>query len=94
LAGLPEKIGEGEDEYECAPAPSLIALSPENSAEHVVKFVERHLIGDRDQADDHRAHLPQNDRRIKRLKETLFTISPDYSDRSTPDFLALSKNSI
>jgi len=25
-----------------------------------VKFVERHLIGDRDQADDHRAHLAQN----------------------------------
>ena len=25
-----------------------------------MKFVERHLIGDRDQADDHRAHLAQN----------------------------------
>ena len=33
-----------------------IAVPPENSAEDVVKFVERHLIGDRDQADDHRAH--------------------------------------
>jgi hypothetical protein len=32
----------------------------------------------------------RTDRRIKRLKETLFTISPDFSDRSTPDFLALS----
>src|SRR5271157_2979024 len=37
-----------------------IAVPPENRAEHVVKLVERHLIGDRDQADDHRAHLAQN----------------------------------
>src|SRR5271166_3759070 len=37
-----------------------IAVPPENRAEHVVKFVERHLIGDRNQADDHRAHLAQN----------------------------------
>jgi hypothetical protein len=29
-------------------------------------------------------------RRIKRLKEDVLTISPDYSDRPTPDFLALS----
>ena len=29
-------------------------------------------------------------RRIKRLKGTVLTISPDYSDRPTPDFLALS----
>ena len=29
-------------------------------------------------------------RRIKRLKETVLTISPDYSYRPTPDFLALS----
>ena len=29
-------------------------------------------------------------RRIKRLKEAVLTISPDYSDRQTPDFLALS----
>jgi hypothetical protein len=29
-------------------------------------------------------------RRIKRLKEGVLTISPDYSDRPTPDFLALS----
>jgi hypothetical protein len=36
-----------------------IAVPPENRAEHVVKFVERHLIGNRDQADDHRAHLAQ-----------------------------------
>ena len=37
-----------------------IAVPTENRAEHVVKFVERHLIGDRNQADDHRAHLAQN----------------------------------
>ena len=37
-----------------------VAQIPENRAEHLVKFVERHLIGDRDQADDHRAHLAQN----------------------------------
>ena len=29
-------------------------------------------------------------RRIKRLKEGVLTISPDYWDRPTPDFLALS----
>ena len=34
-----------------------IAVPAENSAEHVVQFGERHVIGDRDQADDHRAHV-------------------------------------
>jgi hypothetical protein len=29
-------------------------------------------------------------RRIKRFKEAVLTISTDYSDRPTPDFLALS----
>ena len=43
-----------------APRSVQIAVPPENSSEHIVKFVERHLIGDRDQADDHGAHLPQN----------------------------------
>ena len=33
-------------------------------------------------------------RRIKRLKETVLTISQDYSDRPTPDFLALSLESV
>src|SRR5271165_5391553 len=37
-----------------------IAVPPENRAEHVVKLAERQVIGDRDQADDHRAHLAQN----------------------------------
>ena len=36
-----------------------IADPPENRVDHVVKFVERHVIGDRDQADDYRAHLAQ-----------------------------------
>jgi hypothetical protein len=29
-------------------------------------------------------------RKIKRFREAVLTISPDYSDRPTPDFLALS----
>ena len=33
-------------------------------------------------------------RRIKRLKGTVLTISPDYSDRSTPDFLAPSRKAL
>src|SRR6202521_2062083 len=37
-----------------------ITVPPEDIAEHVVEFGERHVIGDRDQADDHRAHLAQN----------------------------------
>jgi hypothetical protein len=32
-------------------------------------------------------------RKIKRFKEAVLTISPDYSDRPTPDFLALSHHS-
>ena len=68
----------------------LIAVSLENSAENVVKFGERHLIGDRDQADDIGLTCRRTARRIKRLKGTVLTISPDYSDRPTPDFLALS----
>ena len=37
-----------------------ITVPPEDNEEHVVEFGERHVIGDRDQADDHRAHLAQN----------------------------------
>jgi hypothetical protein len=37
-----------------------IAVPPEDHAEHVVELGERHVIGDRDQADDHRAYLAQN----------------------------------
>src|SRR6202011_1560951 len=44
-----------------------IAVPPEDRAEHVVEFEERHLIGDRDQADDHRAHLAQNDLQSEQL---------------------------
>ena len=53
-----------------------IAVPPEDHAEHVVEFGERHVIGDRDQADDHRAHMD--------LSSLL--------DRPTPDFLLLSFN--
>ena len=34
-----------------------IAIPPKNGAKDIVEFRELHLIGDRDQADDHRAHL-------------------------------------
>ena len=64
-----------------------IAVPPENRAEHVVKFVEGHLIGDRDQANDHRAHLAQN--RLQNQEEGVLTISPDYSNRPAPTFGAL-----
>jgi hypothetical protein len=37
-----------------------ISVPPEDNAEHVVEFGERHAIADRDQADDHRAHLAHN----------------------------------
>ncbi len=37
-----------------------ITVPPEDNAEHVVEFAKRHVIGDRDQTDDHRAHLAQN----------------------------------
>jgi hypothetical protein len=66
-----------------------IAVPPENSAEHVVKFVERHLIGDRDQADDHRVTWRRTARRIKRLKEGVLP-SLLTTRIATPDFLALS----
>jgi hypothetical protein len=47
-----------------------IAVPPENSAEHVVKFMERHLVGDRDQADDHPTHLAQNRSQNQALSST------------------------
>ena len=69
-----------------------IAVPPVNRAEHVVKFVERHLIGDRDRRMTIGLTWRRNARRIKRFKEAVLTISPDYSDRPTPDFLALSRS--
>ena len=51
-----------------------IAVPPENRAEHVVKFVERHLIGDRDQADGHPAHLAQNSSQNQAFERGCFTI--------------------
>src|SRR5271165_683177 len=52
-----------------------IAVPPENRAEHAVKFVERHLIGDRDQADDHRAYLAQNRSQNQAFEEGCFNLS-------------------
>jgi len=34
-----------------------IAVPAQNGSEHVVEFGQWHSIGDRDQADDHRAHV-------------------------------------
>src|SRR6266478_9001243 len=63
-------IGQSVIKRFCAPAwikplrkpmtPSPARACPEDNAKHVVEFGERHVIGDRDQADDHRAHLAQN----------------------------------
>jgi hypothetical protein len=66
-----------------------IAVPPEDRAEHVVEFGERHVIGDRDQADDHRLTWRTIARRIKRLKEAFLTISSDYSIARPPTFGAL-----
>jgi hypothetical protein len=39
-------------------ANDVAQISPaQNGAEKIVEIWELHLIGDRDQADDHRAHL-------------------------------------
>src|SRR5271157_1517833 len=67
-----------------------IAVPPENRAEHVVKFVERHLIGDRNQADDHRAHLAQNRSQNQAFEGGCFNHLSSLLDRPTPDFLVLS----
>jgi hypothetical protein len=47
------------------------------------------LIGDREQADDHRAHLAQNRSQNQAFEGGVFTISPDYSDRDPRLFGAL-----
>jgi hypothetical protein len=44
------------------------------------------VIGDRDQADDHRAHLAQN----QAFEGDCFSHFSRLLDRPTPDFLALS----
>jgi hypothetical protein len=63
---------------------------PEDSAEHVVEFGERHLIGDRDQADDHRAHLAQNRSQNQAFEGSCLKHPSRLLDRPTPDFSALS----
>jgi hypothetical protein len=81
--------GRGSDRRLVAFDP-LLNIQDANRAEHVVKFVEWHLIGDQDQADDIGLTWRRTARRIKRLKEGVLTIAPDYSDRPTPDLLTLS----
>ena len=68
-----------------------IAVPPENRAEHVVKLVERHLIGDRDQADDHRAHLAQSRSQNQAFEGGCFNHFSTLTRIATPDFLALSQ---
>jgi hypothetical protein len=46
------------------------------------------VIGDRDQADDHRAHLAQN----QAFEGDCFSHFSRLLDRPTPDFLALPKS--
>jgi hypothetical protein len=67
-----------------------ITVPPEDNAKHVVEFVERHVIGDRDQADDHRAHLAQNRSQNQAFEGDSFSHLSRLLDRPTPDFLALS----
>ena len=68
-----------------------IAVPPEDSAEHVVEFEERHVIGDRDQADDHRAHLAQNRTQNQAFEADCFShLSRLPRIARPPDFLALS----
>jgi len=67
-----------------------ITVPPEDNAEHVVEFGERHVIADRDQADDHRAHLAQNRSQNQAFEGGCFNHHSRLLDRPTPDFLALS----
>jgi hypothetical protein len=60
-----------------------------------VEFEERHVIGDRDQADDHRAHLAQNRSQNQAFEADCFNhLSRLPRIRPTPDFLTLSMNSM
>jgi hypothetical protein len=56
-----------------------------------VKLVERHLIGDRARRMTIGLTWRRTARRIKRLKEGVLTISPDYSDRDPRLFGALTE---
>src|ERR1700693_484125 len=67
-----------------------ITVPPEDNAEHVVEFGERHVIADRDQADDHRAHLAQHRSQNQAFAGGSFNHHSRLLDRPTPDFLALS----
>src|ERR1700730_13698973 len=74
----------------CKAFVAQITVPPEDNAEHVVEFGERHVIADRDQADDHRAHLAQNRSQNQAFEGGCFNHHSRLLDRPTPDFLALS----
>src|ERR1700674_3088677 len=63
-----------------------ITVPPEDNAEHVVEFGERHVITDRDQADDHRAHLAQNRSQYQALEGGCLNHLSSLLDRPPPDF--------
>jgi hypothetical protein len=69
---------------------SQIAVLAKNRAEDVVELGELELFGDRDQADNHRAHLTQNGPQDQAFEGTVSAIRPAYADRWTPDLLTLS----
>jgi hypothetical protein len=73
------------------PHVAQITVPPEDDAEHVVEFGERHLIGDRDQADDHRAHLAQNRSQNQALEGGCCNHLSSLLDRPTPELLVLSR---
>jgi hypothetical protein len=63
-----------------------ITVAPEDNAEHIVEFGERHVIADRDQANDHRAHLVQNRSQNQVFEGGCFNHLYRLLDRSTPTF--------
>jgi hypothetical protein len=69
------------DRYQDVPVRILNYLNRQLGLMPTVSLPERMTIG---------LTCRRTARRIKRLKEIVLTISQDYSDRPTPDFLALS----
>jgi len=65
-----------------------IAAPAENGSKDVVKFGELHVIGDRDQADHHRAHFMQNCSQNQAFEWGWFKHAPRLLGLSQiPDFL-------
>ena len=67
-----------------------MAVPSEDGTEDFVEFRELHLIGDRDQADDHRAHLAQNRSQNQAFEGGCFNHLSRLLGSPDPDFLALS----